>query len=1261
MCFFLSDKVFSQANIKVRIISVETTQNVNCDGGGQFSGCSSDYVWEYQATDNTVGYSNNISSALPLTNGLLGSIFNHTWVDNNNGAYTFNVGGGNIYNTCLFIGSQGYDPANGYFFDHDYICPSDIPTQITIRWAAYDNDGALTYSTNANPGSNTGIQTQSITVPLSNGVSPITYEATGESCGGGSQTFKITFELIRTDFAPTVLILPNDICDAVQLNTNTSYNIALCQSNALQTNEPRAGDVEANQSSAWFRFVAPLSGAVEITTDLPGTEIGTYFQIYHAADGSACNTGIQPLTNDTLKDKFEYLSHIEYSDGLDDIPLFSDPEAEITLNACDPIPFFSYQKLIAGQTYYVQITGDNDAAGIVEVRINDLGGGPSGDSEDIPCLSTTVNYGQTAISSDANSTESALLDFGCAYDGTNDYAETGAPHTDNNPIHYHAYDYDHVAANNPVVNESIWLNFVAPNSGRMIFEADYQSALYGENNALFGYDKRFAPGIPTDFSCANLEYIAEDEGGTNSFLGGDPSALIDRRCLEPGYKYYGMVDPSDNLTPLSTQNIKSWLFDPSIVDPTLNSPGNDILCLAMQDTLYEVPVILAGTNPTFQAVAGSNVFACQEYLAGEPNVDANQNNCANQTVWHYFTAPPSGAVEMSIRAYIGMNTLRYNVFELLNGADCYGGLNPATFTNDGTRNTPIITPIISGTAGYDGAQNSACCLEPGRIYAIQIDGGSPGDEGQYIIEYIKEIDSDAGDIYVELANGDSLTVAQQDTAFICFGDIFNPGITVNGIGQSTQSLPNCLTPGYVIHQVQTIPDPIANTGFNNAFIDTLIGQNGFFTNNGDGSGSFGNPFFNQLYYISPAGDITADWGDFTCGTSTVSQGLPIVFLQQLNAIFTYDNSTCTASFSATGGLNGYYSNPYNYTITSPSGAIVASGSLSPNVSTSYVGSEAGIYQVVISDGACPQSFTFDATNCNNPCLPTTSNVNLAICEGESVLLGGTQQSESGIYTDVFITSQGCDSTVITNLTVNPVEQTSKQFTLCPGGSIQIGSSIYNAQGLYIDTLQTLAGCDSIVTSVIFMLPSITTNIETTICSGSTYNFNGIDLTEAGVYNATLATTEGCDSIVVLSLFVTPPNASYEVAEICIGESYTFGNNTYTESGIYQDTVSTLAGCDSLTILELSVLDCEFQISNILTPNDDGQNDTWRVSDLTKISDCNVSIFNRWGEPVFETVNYQNDWGGTKDGTPLPDGVYFYAIKCSDKEYTGSINLLRFKK
>ncbi len=1221
---------FSQATIKVTVTSVQTSLPVDCDG--IFLG-ESDFVWEYTATDNSLGYSNNTSALFGVYN------FNYTNAPTGNGPINF--------------------AANALFFDRQYICPTDVPTTINLAWEAYENDDLTNYAIIGSTDGETGLQNVSMAVPTTPGIANYSFSASGSAGCPSVVNYIINLTVERVNLATTVIILPDNICDATLMNTNTSYNVAICQSNTLQPNEPRAGDVDANQSSAWFRFVAPASGAVEISTDNGGTEIGTYFQIYHAADGGACNTGLQPLTSAVIKDKFEYLSHIEFSDGVDFLGV--DPEAQLTLDACDPFPGISYQKLIAGETYYVQLTQDDtEISGLVEVTINDLGGGPSGDSEDIPCLSTTVNYGQNVISSDAGSTESILLDFGCAYDGGNDYAETGAPHTDNNPENYHAYDYDHVAANNTVVNESVWLNFVAPTSGRMIFESDYQDQLvYGENNALFGYDVRFSPGVPSDYSCANLEFIAQDEGGTNSFLGGDPSARIDRRCLEPGYKYYGMVDPSNNL--IGTQTIKSWLYDPSIADPTLNSPGNDILCLTIQNPLYEVPVILANTNPTFQAVAGSNVFSCKEFLAGEPASDPNPANRADQTVWHYFTAPPSGAVELSIRAYIGMDLLRYNVFELLNGIDCYGGLQPATYTQDGTRNTPIVTPIISGTAGFTGAQTSACCLEPGKLYAIQIDGGSPGDEGQYIIEYIQEIDSDAGDIYVELANGDSLTIAQQDTAFVCFGESILAGITVNGIGESTQSLPDCLSPGYVIHQVQNVADPIANTGFETAYIDSIISQIATFTNNGDGSGSFGNPLFNTLYYISPAGDITADWGDFSCGTSTVSTGLPIVFLQQLNGLFNYDNAACTATFSATGGLNGYYSNPYSYTITSPSGTVVANGTLAPGVSSSYTGSESGIYTVQINDGACPQTFTFDATNCNNPCTPTTTDVSLSICEGESILLGGAQQTESGIYTDVFITAQGCDSTVITNLSINPIDKVSKEHSLCPGGSIQIGTSVYTNQGVYVDTLQAMTGCDSIVTSIVFMLPIIKTNIEETVCSGATYDFNGTLLTNEGVYSDTLVTLDGCDSVVVLSLFVTPPNSSYESVEICSNEYYTFAGQDLITSGIYTDTLSTSNGCDSVLVLELSVVDCEFEISNILTPNGDGQNDTWKVSDPTVIDGCNVIIYNRWGEPVYETADYNNEWGGTKNNEVLPDGVYFYSINCDSKEYTGSINLLRFKK
>ena len=703
------------------------------------------------------------------------------------------------------------------------------------------------------------------------------------------------------------------------------------------------------------------------------------------------------------------------------------------------------------------------------------------------------------------------------------------------------------------------------------------------------------------------------------------------------------------------------MFDPSISNPAVNAPGNDILCLTLLDTLYQVPVIPAGTNPTFQAAAGSNVLACREYLAGEPPLHPNQANRADQTVWHYFIGPPSGAVELSIRAYVGMNLLRFNVFELLNGNQCYGGLGPATYTVNGTQSTPAITPIVTGTANFNGHQENICCLDSGKIYAIQIDGGSPGDVGQYIIEYIQELTSDAGDIYANSSNGGYADVINGDTLYVCYGDTLTPGILLNGIGQSTASFPSCISGGYVIHQTLPVPNPVYNSGF--TFIDSIQSTTSF-VNNGNGSGTFGNPSYNTLYYLSPAADQPVSWGSFDCPTSTLEEGIPIVFLQSLTANFNYDNNTCTVTFSATGGMNGFSGMPYNYSIINPLGATAQSGSINAGQTLNYTGAIAGIYTVNIGDGSCSQNYTFDASACVTPCTPSTNNNTLSICAGTSVLLGGVNQSSAGIYIDSLLTPLGCDSIIITNLTLYPaVIPVNQQINLCVGGSYTINGNTYSNPGIYVDTLNSGNGCDSIVTTGIFFNPIITSQQTIHICAGSSYNLNGTLLTQDGLYTDTLTTATGCDSLVILALLIDAAPVQYISENICEDGFYNFGGQQLNQSGIYHDTLSDVNGCDSILTLELSIITCagDFEISNLLTPNGDGQNDTWQIEDANLIMGCSVKIYNRWGQPIYETTDYHNEWDGTKDGDALPDGVYFYSILCQDKDYSGSINLLRLKK
>jgi gliding motility-associated-like protein len=83
--------------------------------------------------------------------------------------------------------------------------------------------------------------------------------------------------------------------------------------------------------------------------------------------------------------------------------------------------------------------------------------------------------------------------------------------------------------------------------------------------------------------------------------------------------------------------------------------------------------------------------------------------------------------------------------------------------------------------------------------------------------------------------------------------------------------------------------------------------------------------------------------------------------------------------------------------------------------------------------------------------------------------------------------------------------------------------------------------------------------------------------------------------------------------------------------------------------------------NFFSPNNDGPNEQWVVDEILTYDQCGVVIYDDKGVKVFEAKPYHNDWNGTFNGKALPDGVYFYIIRCDGEESTpraGSITLLR---
>jgi gliding motility-associated-like protein len=142
-----------------------------------------------------------------------------------------------------------------------------------------------------------------------------------------------------------------------------------------------------------------------------------------------------------------------------------------------------------------------------------------------------------------------------------------------------------------------------------------------------------------------------------------------------------------------------------------------------------------------------------------------------------------------------------------------------------------------------------------------------------------------------------------------------------------------------------------------------------------------------------------------------------------------------------------------------------------------------------------------------------------ICQGDSILFGGQYYNQTGIYTDSLQTAFGCDSTVTLNLTVNSMYNNIIYDTICQGNSVLFGEQYYNQTGTYTDTLQTVFGCDSIVTLHLLVNPTSETTIYDTVCQGNSVFFGGQFYNQTGLYNDTLQNALGCDSIVTLDLTI----------------------------------------------------------------------------------------------------------------------------------------------
>ena len=86
------------------------------------------------------------------------------------------------------------------------------------------------------------------------------------------------------------------------------------------------------------------------------------------------------------------------------------------------------------------------------------------------------------------------------------------------------------------------------------------------------------------------------------------------------------------------------------------------------------------------------------------------------------------------------------------------------------------------------------------------------------------------------------------------------------------------------------------------------------------------------------------------------------------------------------------------------------------------------------------------------------------------------------------------------------------------------------------------------------------------------------------------------------------------------------------------------------------------VYNEFTPNNDGSNDVFRIDCIENYPNNKLEVYNRYGDLVYETRGYQNDWDGTANrgpvltNKPLPVGTYYYILQVDGRGEVENVNM-----
>ena len=197
---------------------------------------------------------------------------------------------------------------------------------------------------------------------------------------------------------------------------------------------------------------------------------------------------------------------------------------------------------------------------------------------------------------------------------------------------------------------------------------------------------------------------------------------------------------------------------------------------------------------------------------------------------------------------------------------------------------------------------------------------------------------------------------------------------------------------------------------------------------------------------------------------------------------------------------------------------------------------------------------------------------MSICAGQTALIHGQPESEPADYSQTFTSLAGCDSVSTVTLTV--AGQAVAPAVMQAGcDSVVVFGRMRDASGLYLDTLigRARGGCDSVRQVQLTLGQSVRTASAMSICAGQTALIHGRPESAAADYTQTFTSLAGCDSVSTVTLTVAGQAVAPAVAQAGCDSVAVFGVMRDV-AGLYLDTLIGAArgGCDSVRQVQLTL-------------------------------------------------------------------------------------------